>query len=266
MKKRFLTLAALSLLLAGLNSCSKTDPVANTLEQGISTELAAKITALGFDASEAYATEGGYIVENDIFLSDADLSKPIDLFQTMLVGEAEQYHTTNLVTGLPREIKISVASTLPTSVKTAVDAAIARYNAENLQLTFVKVTSGANINIKKAPNGAQYIASAGFPSNGNPYNQVLFNTKYATWNANTLASIITHEVGHCIGYRHTDYMDRSFSCGGSPVNEGDGGVGAIHIPGTPTTADAASWMLACIGNGVNRPFNANDITALNTLY
>jgi hypothetical protein len=265
MKKRFLTLAALALLFAGMNSCSKNEPVAS-LEQGLSTDLIAKITALGFDASEAYPTEGGYIVEGDIFLSEQDLNKPIDLFKSMMVGEVEQYHTTNLVTGLPREITIRVVNTLATSIKTATDAAIDRYNAEGLQLTFRRVTSGGNIVIKKAPNGAPYIASAGFPSGGNPYNQILFNNNYSGWNANTLASIIAHEVGHCIGYRHTDYMDRSFSCGGAPVNEGDGGVGAIHIPGTPTGADAASWMLACIGNGTNRPFNANDKTALSTLY
>ncbi len=44
------------------------------------------------------------------------------------------------------------------------------------------------------------------------------------------------------------------------------GVGAVHIPGTPTGANSGSWMLACIGSGVNRPFNTNDVTALNYVY
>jgi predicted Zn-dependent protease len=81
-----------------------------------------------------------------------------------------------------------------------------------------------------------------------------------------LATILAHEIGHCIGFRHTDYMDRSYSCGGAYTNEGASSVGAIHIPGTPTTADATSWMLACIGTGQSRPFNTNDRTALNYLY
>lgn len=265
MKKRFLTLASLAILFAGLNSCTKNEP-SQTVSEGLSQAIQAKITALGFDASEAFAVDGGYIVEHDIFLSEEDLNKPMDLFKSMIVAETEQYHTTNLVTGLPRTIKIRVSTNLPNSIFTATDAAIARYNAQGLLLTFQRVTSGGDIVIKKAPNGSQYIASAGFPSGGNPYNQILFNTNYSGWNANTLASILAHETGHCIGYRHTDYMDRSFSCGGAPVNEGDGGVGAIHIAGTPTGPDAASWMLACIGNGTNRPFNANDVTALNVLY
>jgi hypothetical protein len=79
---------------------------------------------------------------------------------------------------------------------------------------------------------------------------------------------MAHEMGHCIGYRHTDYMNRAYSCGGNRSNEGQAknGVGAVHISGTPTSADANSWMLACIGNNVNRPFNTNDKTALNYVY
>jgi len=32
--------------------------------------------------------------------------------------------------------------------------------------------------------------------------------------AYTIVSVIAHEAGHCIGFRHTDCMDRSYSCGG----------------------------------------------------
>src|SRR5699024_4807462 len=83
---------------------------------------------------------------------------------------------------------------------------------------------------------------------------------------NYAATIIAHEVGHCIGFRHTDYMDRSYSCGGAYSNEGASTVGAIQIPGTPSGPDAGSWMLACIGSGQNRYFNKNDVTALGYLY
>jgi hypothetical protein len=264
MKLRLLTLASFVLLAVAFNACTKNNKTA-VLDQGVSDEVIAKIRALGFDAEGVYTTEGGYIVENDIFLSDEDLAKPMDL-QRIIIANNEQYRTTNLVTGLPRNITVRVATTLSQNIVNATDAAIARYNAQGLQLTFSRVTSGGNIVISKAPNGAQYIASAGFPSGGNPFNSIKFNNTYSNWNANTLASIIAHEMGHCIGFRHTDYMDRSFSCGGAPTNEGDGGVGAIHLTGTPTGPDAASWMLACIGNGINRPFNANDITGLNLIY
>jgi hypothetical protein len=84
---------------------------------------------------------------------------------------------------------------------------------------------------------------------------------------NYVASVIQHEIGHCIGFRHTDYMNRSYSCGGRKVNEEKprSGYGAILIQGTPSTPDAESFMLAC-SNGGNRTFNANDVIAMNALY
>jgi hypothetical protein len=62
-------------------------------------------------------------------------------------------------------------------------------------------------------------------------------------------------------------MNRAYSCG-SGGNEGQTttGVGAVLIPGTPSGPDAKSWMRACIGSNVNRPFNANDKVALAYLF
>ena len=71
-----------------------------------------------------------------------------------------------------------------------------------------------------------------------------------------------------IKFRHTDFFDRSISCGGSTSNEGAAGIGANHIAGTPTGADLqgnGSWMLACT-DGSSRPFTNADQAALDVLY
>jgi len=268
MKLRFLTFGLLAFLLAGLNACKKTDIA--TESTGLSQDIQNRIRDLGFNPDGGYGCEGGYIVEGDIFLSTQDLQEAHSDIHALIVAGIEQYRTTNLVTGLPRNIKVHISTTLPSAYVAALDLAIARYNAEGLLVTMTRTTNSntANIKIKKAPNGASYLASAGFPSGGNPYNQVLVNSTYLGNNPGDayLATILAHEMGHCIGFRHTDYMDRSYSCGGAFYNEGSAGVGAINIPGTPTGPDANSWMLACIGSGQDRPFNANDKTALNYLY
>jgi hypothetical protein len=75
---------------------------------------------------------------------------------------------------------------------------------------------------------------------------------------------MAHEIGHCIGFRHTDYMNRS-SCGQNS-NEGSAGVGAIWIPGTPTTVSGTykSWMMACTDGSPS--FSSADGTALTYVY
>lgn len=268
MIKRVLTFASLVLVFAGMNSCAKhSDEITS---QELSQEIKNKILALGFSPQNAIAVDEGYLVEGDILLSPNDLDK-IAQRQILRIGDEEQYHTTNLVTGTPRNITVWIATTggnkLPASYVAALDEAIGRYNAENLSVTFTRINSNsAEIDLIKG--SGNFLASAGFPtSTGNPYGTVKVNpSAIGNQPQSTIASIMAHEIGHCIGFRHTDYMNRAYSCGGQAVNEGDGGVGAIQIPGTPSGPDPNSWMLSCIGAGQNRPFNANDVTALNYLY
>lgn len=249
-----------------LTSCQNEEEVTSSSE--ISEQTINAIKTMGFSTQNVQRAEGGYLVEGDIILKESDL-RDAGKVQALRVGEAEQYRTTNLVTGLPRVITVSVDPKLPASYVAAVDEALARYNAEGIQLTFQRVTSGASINLVAAPKNAQYLASAGFPTSaGQPHNEVKIATRHIGNNPNRswLATILAHEIGHCIGFRHTDYMDRSYSCGGGYTNEGASTVGAIQVPGTPASADPNSWMLACIGSGQNRPFNTNDKTALGYLY
>ncbi len=262
------TVTACLLYACQTSSVETAAPVAAT---DVPAAVVAKVKAMGFNTFNMQRTEGGFIVENDIFIDE----KQLDLAQrkqAVRVGNAEQYQTTNLVSSLPRVIRVSVANNLAQVYKDATQEAINRYNALGLQIQFQLVRAGGDIQMVPAPSSAQYLASAGFPSGGNPHNFVRINGTFlgATNNATRVAfigTILAHELGHCIGFRHTDYMDRSFSCGGaSPQDEGEPPIGAIQIPGTPAAADPNSWMLACIGNNVNRPFNANDITALNYLY
>ena len=253
-------------------SCKKSEPVTEQDTVSVSQQVLDKIDKLGFSTENVIARDGGYLVEGDILLTEENLTSDPNS-PNLRIAEDEQYRTTNLVTGLPRVITVSV-SNLTTPYSQATDLAISRYNAQNLRITFQRVSSNGNINIvgfNEGPSGGYItLGSAGFPtSSGNPYNQIQMNTNEYAYGANPdvnyLASVLTHEMGHCIGFRHTDYMNRAYSCGGRRSNEGSAGVGAIRIPGTPSKADAESWMLAC-SNGGNRLFNPNDVIALNYLY
>lgn len=252
----------------------KKDAAETTNKDEISKTTLSQISAMGFSTENARKVDGGYLVEGDIVLTDDNLAKKSNT-PNLNIAETEQYRTTNLVKNLPRAITISVTN-LPQVYSDAVDLMITRYNAQGLGLTFQRANTGTvgDIDVfgfNEGPSGGYItLGSSGFPTAaGDPFNQVKMNTNAAAYGANPnllyVASVLQHEVGHCIGFRHTDYMNRAYSCGGKRANEGTAGVGAVLIPGTPSKADAESFMLAC-SNGGDRTFNANDLIALKYLY
>ncbi|SNS46990.1 Dual-action HEIGH metallo-peptidase [Ekhidna lutea] len=276
-------------VLAGFTfvSCSEQEPIADDLS--VPADVVAQIAALGFDVQNWVPTkfENGYLVEGDIYLTDQTIA---EMGQGNPLASVEQYSTDNLVNaGGGRVITIYApeessgggrgkkgSGGYSPAMIAGLDEAISRYNSENLMISFQRVTSssGADIvmtRLSKRDERRGVLGSAGFPTaSGDPYGEIkmsgVLESSYGL-STDGIATIIAHEMGHCIGFRHTDYFDRSISCGGSTANEGDGGVGANHIPGTPTgaTASKKSWMLACTDGG-NRPFNNDDKTALDYLY
>jgi len=258
--------ATLGLLSLSLASCKK--QIINKEE--ISQAVTDKIFALGFSTEGIQKTDDGYLIEGDIILSNADLDrKPV--VQFLRIAGNEQYRTFNLLTGLPRTLTISLSNKFPPIYGTALDEAIQRFNAENLQIHFQRANNDGDIEIAKA-NG-NFAGTSGLPSaNGIPFKTIKLNSSVIGNGNNSpvfinyLATLIAHEIGHCIGFRHTDYMNRSFSCTGRSVNEGAGISGAVSIPGTPVSSDSGSWMLACITANQNRPFDDNDKIALSYLY
>jgi hypothetical protein len=225
LKKLFSLTTILAIFL--LSACKKEieeiqKSAINLSKDQVSADILEKIGALGFGTKGVIALPDGYLVEGDIILSKEDL-KGVKIPSNARI---DQYRTTQLVTNLPRTIMVSIASSLPARYVAALDEAIQRYNDQGIQLSLSRVASGANISI--VSGSGSYLASAGFPSgSGNPYREIKINATAIgpTPNVDYLATILAHEIGHCIGFRHTDYMDRSYSCGGSYSNEGPSTVG-----------------------------------------
>lgn len=295
-------------LMIFVSSCEQDDISAT---DAVPNEVIDQLRHMGFNPDGIRKMDDGYLIENDILITEEFLRSEITEHR---VPQAEQYSTNNLVSvSGSRVITVymdapdasgnsTVAGTtgngnsgnarggkpggggggggggtqFDQNYANALQIAIDRYNAENLTITFQRVSSpnGADITftrLKKGDERQGILGSAGFPtSSGNPHNQILMSGIIAsTYNYSTeaIATVFAHEMGHCIGFRHTDYFDRSISCGGNPVNEGPSTIGANHIPGTPTgaTRAAGSFMLSCSGGG-DRPFNNDDKTALDFLY
>jgi Dual-action HEIGH metallo-peptidase len=229
-------------------------------------EIQDNLVQAGFPASDIMVVDGKVYVGRD---AEVSLEASREMLQTDdSAGGKEQYRTNNLVSRSSTNLCVNGAA-FTGKFSTALNGAINNYNALGLTFHMTRTsgsTTGCNATITAhivSGNGGV----SGFPSGGRPFNAINIGSGLNSFATATIQHVITHELGHTVGFRHSDFFNRAISCGGSASNEGDGGVGAILIPGTPSGATVGgSVMNSCFRTVETGVFTANDKTALQTLY
>ena len=257
--------------------------ITNTTE--IPAEILEKIASMSLNPSDVVlrsiedidgTTENMYEIEGDILISESQLlNTKIDDG----VG-SKQYRTFNLVS-TPRTIRVvgytgtQTQFVLNEAARRGLQFAVDNYNQLNMNLRMELVFSGGftddDILVFTQTNGATIAqdgirGQAGFPENGQPFKRVIINGgANNSGNDQILEGLFTHELGHCVGLRHTDWDTRR-SCGQS--GEAAGAIGAVYIPGTPGASDDPnSIMQACFPGARNQgEFGEFDRVALETIY
>jgi hypothetical protein len=262
-------------------SCKKQDESLNKEELKTNKEGIVLEKLKSYGIPEKMIVEKGeyYIVDGDIAFHktktdlqalDAYFGKPKQDDGVAVLGRAgeiSQAHTNNLITNDADAISLKVIrfdlSTIgvPYSWYYATLDAAGHWNA--ISGTKINIADynypgagNAEITIQNDVNEPipGYYAMAEFPENGNPGWRVRINHLYDQQLTHaTKVYIMVHEIGHCLGLRHTNWQA-----------EGQAGVGANHIPGTPTS-DPNSVMNS---SGVIdwAGFSSYDIIAAQYLY
>lgn len=225
-------------------------------------QIIANLDEAGFPAEDILVSEGKVYVGRDAEVSLAasrEMIKPDG-------SSKEQYRTGNLVGSAITKICVD-GSTYTGNFSAALDLAIQNYNEQALRFSMARTpSSGCSFTITAGIQPGAAGGVAGFPSGGLPFATITLFDGLAAFSVDVIEHVITHELGHTIGLRHSDYFNRSISCG-TGGSEGDAGVGAIHIPGTPTTATVGgSLMNSCFRSSENGEFASTDVTALQALY
>ena len=186
---------------------------------------------------------------------------------------------------------MSSATNLPSVWRNAIVPALGAYNSLDIGLTFIYLGSLPSNNLIAdihigysdiVDNGSiQYctIASAVFPlGSGNVGNSTYIGpgrgiTVNSSWSPRLCGGScppsvtsgqavynLVHELGHAIGFRHTNWIARR-----EPVNLPSFPVGANQIPNTPTS-DAASVFNGGTACSSWSNFSNFDVVALQTLF
>ncbi|PKV52604.1 dual-action HEIGH metallo-peptidase [Aquimarina sp. MAR_2010_214] len=276
---------ALCAIVAGFTTSCEKKEVSNEIQPEAVTKQISKahIQALHDAGVNDFGATYGTVTHPDgsseEVIKSGDLSLVIENLAEQRLAEIEsgskQYRTNNLVSSSNRNIRIigytGSGYALTSKMRTGLQWAVNNYNALNNTLNFtLSFSASTNADMVVYNNGNSGAGgSAGFPSSGRPYKWVQINAGSNSLSNNAMEHLMGHEMGHCLGFRHTDYAKRR--CDNS--NEGSGGIGAIHIPGTPTAnqwgqsgLDTDSIMISCFDGSEDGEFSSRDRTALNYLY
>lgn len=233
-RRHALLLCACALLAACQDTPTETAG-SGTAGVSASDPLVQRLASMGFQLSTVRDLGDRFLIDGDVEILKSQLALAGPSFSKLTPGgPSYQYHTNVVINQnvMAQGLRISLVPISGNAAWTnAARRAIQEWNwSGGNKIYFTEVTSSPDIEVMFDPTiGSGSYAVARYPINGYPGNYVRINSTKNPTNAVKL-SIMMHELGHVIGFRHSDWPTSD------PANEG-----ANLIPGTPVK-DLSSVM------------------------
>jgi len=240
----------------GAAGCSD-NPAAGRTE--IDESLVEAVRAMGL-RTDMIEDHGSFLlVEGDIYFSKEQLRAAPKAHSGGPLGPRFQYMTNTLVANVNQIVVDLSGLDLQAEWQSAARDAISHWSG--ITNTHVQMSEGspANITVSTTCTSSYIAAFASFPSGYNPGSTIYINTcfGYSTTHDQKVHNMV-HELGHTIGFRHSNYVQ---------MGESAGTEGANHIWGTPTSGNATGSVMNG-GTALNSwaGFAWSDIDATQKLY
>ncbi|RYD92507.1 MAG: hypothetical protein EOP50_12605, partial [Sphingobacteriales bacterium] len=226
----FLTLAATSCKKAEVAAPESETTVAATTSSEIDQLTAFLRSSTGEDNITFNAATQNFVIAGDAEMSLSDARQHQAAGQGAQTEHRKSYYS--VARNKANVIKVYVDGTVPAVWRTAVDKAIANWNASGSYLYISKSTTYAAgmLKVTAVNNGATgVIATTYYPDySGSVGKSCTINTNYNYLSAGLQVFAITHELGHAFGFGHTNST-----------------YGTL-IPGTPNTDGNSIMNSVCL--------------------